>query len=281
MNKPPYNPQNQNTQQATVPSQGAKAPQAGKKKVNPKVVAGAAAGAAVLGVGATAAAMGLGANDDHNDDATDDIDLDVNAEEIEIGDSALNPDQPASGSFHFGLGGNDSASQPAAQHQQAPAHHQAAPQHPAAPAQEEQHIGGHTPGHEEEHFTPGNDEEVDPAEIISITEVDSDDNDMPELLEFEEPEYVDDGAGNIQVHADFTLEGETFTMIDVDGDGTFDGIDNGDGTMAEVNVGGLMVSDVEMMTHENDHDYLAANDLDNNTDVNAAGEASADDTILV
>ena len=104
---------------------------------------------------------------------------------------------------------------------------------------------------------------------------------MPELLEFEEPEYVQDDAGNIQVHADFTLEGETFTMIDVDGDGTFDGIDNGDGTMAEVNVGGLMVSDVEMMTHETDHDYLAANELDNNSDVNGVGESSADDTILV
>ena len=42
-----------------------------------------------------------------------------------------------------------------------------------------------------------------------------------------------------------------------------------------------MVSDVEMMTHENDHDYLAANELDNNSDVNGVGESSADDTILV
>lgn len=278
MNKPPYNPQSQNTQPATVPAQGPNAQHAGKKKVNPKVVAGAAAGAAVLGVGATAAAMGLGGHDDNNDD-----DIDVNAEEIEIGDSALNPDQPANGTFQFGNGHADSQSGTSA-----PAHHQSSASHanpPAAgnhtPTQEEQHIGSHTPGQQEQHVTIQNDEEVNPAEIISITEVDDNDNDMPELLEFEEPEYVQDDAGNIQVHADFTLEGETFTMIDVDGDGTFDGIDNGDGTMAEVNVGGLMVSDVEMMTHENDHDYLAANELDNNSDVNGVGESSADDTILV
>ena len=37
MNKPPYNPQSQNTQPATVPAQGPNAQHAGKKKVNPMI----------------------------------------------------------------------------------------------------------------------------------------------------------------------------------------------------------------------------------------------------
>lgn len=256
MNPPPFNPEKKNNTRDTVPAQESAAQNIGKKKANPYVVAGAAAGAAVLGVGATAAAMGLG--HDNEEAASEDIDIDANAEEIEIGGPALNPDQPSNNSFHFD---SEHDSQPS-----------------AFGEQQENTLSSET--HQEQNISIQEDDVVNPNEIISITAVDDEDNDMPELVEFEELEYVNDGSGHVQVHADFTIEGENFTMIDIDGDGIFDGIIDDDGTMAGVNTGGLMVSDVEMMTHDND-DYLAAHDMDNNTDINGVGESSDNDTILV
>ena len=56
MNKPEYQSQNE-TKLSNMPPRPHQAK--GKKKVNPAVVGGAVAGAAVLGVGGTAAAMSL------------------------------------------------------------------------------------------------------------------------------------------------------------------------------------------------------------------------------
>ena len=117
-------------------------------------------------------------------------------------------------------------------------------------------------------------------EVISVTEVDNNDNDMPELLSFEEPDYQTGPGGNVQVSANFTLEGENYTMIDVDNDGVFDGVVS-NGQVISTETGGMMVSDVELMVNESNDDYLAATETDNNDDVSLTGDVAADDTILV
>lgn len=121
---------------------------------------------------------------------------------------------------------------------------------------------------------------MDVNEVISVTEVDNNDNDMPELLAFEEPVYQTGPGGNVQVSANFTLEGENYTMIDVDNDGVFDGVVT-DGQVISTETGGMMVSDVELMVNESNDDYLAATETDNNDDVSLTGDVAADDTILV
>ena len=86
MNKPEYQSQNE-TKLSNMPPRPHQAK--GKKKVNPAVVGGAVAGAAVLGVGGTAAAMSLSDDDNEEELPEEDIlDLDSQEEEIVIGDGS-------------------------------------------------------------------------------------------------------------------------------------------------------------------------------------------------
>ena len=86
MNKPEYKSQNE-SKLSNMPPRPHQAK--GKKKVNPAVVGGAVAGAAVLGVGGTAAAMSLSDDDNEEELPEEDIlDLDSQEEEIVIGDGS-------------------------------------------------------------------------------------------------------------------------------------------------------------------------------------------------
>lgn len=262
------------------------------------------AGAAVLGVGGTAAAMSLSDDDNEEELPEEDIlDLDSQEEEIVIGDGSgagngesiishifggESADSPAATSAQAA---NDPSSQAAPHRPQQSHHHQHQPQaQQHQPQQQEQHQQTQQPQqqqqqqqqHQEQHqqdntHTP---DDVDVNEVISVTEVDNNDNDMPELLAFEEPDYQTGPGGNVQVSANFTLEGENYTMIDVDNDGVFDGVVS-DGQVISTETGGMMVSDVELMVNESNDDYLAATETDNNDDVSLTGDVAADDTILV
>ncbi len=281
MNKPEYQSQNE-TKLSNMPPRPHQAK--GKKKVNPAVVGGAVAGAAVLGVGGTAAAMSLSDDDNEEELPEEDIlDLDSQEEEIVIGDGSgagngesiishifggESADSPAATSAQAA---NGPSSQAAPHRPQQSHHHQHQPQaQQHQPQQQEQHQQDNT-------HTP---DDVDVNEVISVTEVDNNDNDMPELLAFEEPVYQTGPGGNVQVSANFTLEGENYTMIDVDNDGVFDGVVS-DGQVISTETGGMMVSDVELMVNESNDDYLAATETDNNDDVSLTGDVAADDTILV
>lgn len=301
MNKPEYQSQNE-TKLSNMPPRPHQAK--GKKKVNPAVVGGAVAGAAVLGVGGTAAAMSLSDDDNEEELPEEDIlDLDSQEEEIVIGDGSgagngesiishifggESADSPAATSAQAA---NGPSSQAAPHRPQQSHHHQHQPQaQQHQPQQQEQHQQTQQPQqqqqqqqqHQEQHqqdntHTP---DDVDVNEVISVTEVDNNDNDMPELLAFEEPVYQTGPGGNVQVSANFTLEGENYTMIDVDNDGVFDGVVC-DGQVISTETGGMMVSDVELMVNESNDDYLAATETDNNDDVSLTGDVAADDTILV
>ena len=281
MNKPEYQSQNE-TKLSNMPPRPHQAK--GKKKVNPAVVGGAVAGAAVLGVGGTAAAMSLSDDDNEEELPEEDIlDLDSQEEEIVIGDGSGAGNGESIISHIFGGESADSPAATSAQAANGPSS-QAAPHRPQQSHhhQHQPQAQQHQPQHQEQHqqdntHTP---DDVDVNEVISVTEVDNNDNDMPELLAFEEPVYQTGPGGNVQVSANFTLEGENYTMIDVDNDGVFDGVVS-DGQVISTETGGMMVSDVELMVNESNDDYLAATETDNNDDVSLTGDVAADDTILV
>lgn len=307
MNKPAYNPEQKNTIASGANPSTAKT----GKGINPKTVAGAAAGAAVIGVGGTAAAMHLSENAD--DAEEQEIDLDAQAEEIELdGNGDFNPDAPISGIGS--IFGANAGNTPAADHPaetpsrpnpdsatQAPtaAQQQPAAQQPSQAQEPNTNTAGNstTTGNTNSTTTenPANtsgqnenglqedpdDGPVSVDEVIALTEVDENDADMPELLSFENVELVqDEEDGTVQVQAQFTMEGENYTMIDVDNDGVFDTVADAAGN-AQGSAAGMMLSDIELINNENNTDYLAANEYDNNGDVSGSGESAIDDTVTV
>lgn len=241
------------------------------KKLNSKVAGGAVAGAAVLGVGGTAAAMSLADGDEDNE--IEEIDLDAQAEEIEIGaDDDFNPNTPdanssLNGMFHTNL-------------------------HPAHTSSDQQSTPSANNGHEAHNETnqsgtdnhininDTNDGTISADEVIALTEIDSNDNDMPELLTFENVELIQEPDGDVHLHAEFTVDGERYTMVDIDNDGVFDTVEDSTGTV-QGGAAGMMLSDIELISNENNTNYLAANDLDNNSNISGTGESAIDDNVII
>ncbi len=280
------------------------------KKFNGKVAVGAAAGAAVLGVGGTAAAMHF----NNDDEQAPEENTDAMEEEIVIGDDNFNPDAPIEGG---GLGSvfsvfssSTTTTEEAAQQTESAAqaqhtaphrqHHSSHSSHTQNSANSqtqhdnnnnEENGGGHNNNNNEDDNHGGGDTEngvpdiddiqpISPDEILSETSIDIDDNEIPELLSFDTVELVDDDQGNVHVQAEFTMEGENYTMIDIDNDGVFDSVADASGNDMGT-AGGMMISDIELINNANNDNYLSANEYDNNTDLSGTGESSLQDTIDV
>lgn len=225
------------------------------------VIAGVA-GAAVLAGGGTAAAMALA--DDN--DATD---ADGAEEEIVIGED-FNPDESVGGLGDIFVSSDDTDDTQNHHDVNGPVTQPIAQTEPDNPGHDNV-IG------EDDVVIP---DDTTPEDIIAVTEVDPEDNDMPELLSFNNVELVPTEDGEVMISADFTLEGDSYTMVDVDNDGIFDAVVDASGEM-QGSAGGMMLSDIELIANEGNNDYLAANEHDNNSDVSATGDASADDIVTV
>ena len=285
------------TRLATSPNGGE------EKKSNNAAIAGGIAAAAVIGGGATAAAMTLGGN--HDDDEEVEVEItDENGEVIpEL--TELIDDLAGVAGAHY------SQPQPQPQpgvNQTVNVQPPVTPEEPIGP----QNGGGEVPANGGGGENPANGgggegpanggggegpanggggegpanggdapAPINPEEILSVTEVDSDDNDIPEVVGFDNGvEVVAQENGEVAYVAEFSTEGGNGLMVDVDADGVFDMVTDGSGQNLG-SAGGTMVSDIELMQHENDTEYLAANELDNNSDVSGTGEAAADDVIII
>ncbi len=242
----------------TVLADSAEKPHDKKFNKGAAVAAGVGA-AAVAGVG-TAAAMNAFTDKPSVDDEAP-VTEENNEEEIIIGDDIFNPATPGNTVFSSILNPGH-----------APAAHE--PQQPAATSNTQVNNQSHT-GNEEPQPV-----HVNPDEVLAVTAIDESDNDMPELLSFESVELVPDENGEVTVEAQFTMNNESFTMVDIDGDGVFDNYVNEMGNN-QGSAAGMMVSDIELMQHENDNTYLAANNFDNNSEISGTYESSVDDTIIV
>ena len=250
----------------------------------------------------------------NDDEQAPEENTDAMEEEIVIGDDNFNPDAPIEGG---GLGSvfsvfssSTTTTEEAAQQTESAAqaqhtaphrqHHSSHSSHTQNSANSqtqhdnnnnEENGGGHNNNNNEDDNHGGGDTEngvpdiddiqpISPDEILSETSIDIDDNEIPELLSFDTVELVDDDQGNVHVQAEFTMEGENYTMIDIDNDGVFDSVADASGNDMGT-AGGMMISDIELINNANNDNYLSANEYDNNTDLSGTGESSLQDTIDV
>lgn len=291
------NKQNFNTQKDTIAATP-KAANKTNKSIDPKIAGGAIAGAAVLGVGGAAAA----ANYISDENEEDIIDLDAQAEEIEISpEEGFNPDAPVSSlNLNNIFAGNNPPQTPnAGRTPSAPTSNTGANN-----ANSAQHSNNVNPAHSNTNTVNVNtqqqpasaninqtttsvdnvvdeiDTPVNPQEVIAITAVDDDDNDMPELLTFESVELLPNEDGTVQIQAQFSMDGESYTMIDVDNDGIFDAVADAAGN-SQGSAAGMMLSDIEIINNANNNEYLAANEYDNNSNVSDTGDSAINDTVIV
>lgn len=122
------------------------------------------------------------------------------------------------------------------------------------------------------------------AAIISTEEIDPNDIDPVDVINFQEIETVYAVNGDTITHASFqNAAGEEFVMVDIDGDNVFDYVTDASGNPVidesghMVSAEGMTVDDAEIQIADN-NTYLAVNDTDNTSDFGS--DTIVDDIVI-
>lgn len=249
-----------------------------KSKKNRDTVRTAGAMAGLAGVGAAAGA-GAHAAYAATVDAQVDEDLDLEAVDLAEGAAAVGQTETAA-SAQPTPGTNAHQNSPSSQSQ----HHE----------DEQQPIVGEDEEDPEGHTNNVPDPKPDVPEPVTPNEIESDDNAIDEILAVEEIDVNDIDGEEIlnfdDISTVYTVDGEEFTaasfhldngfdgvMIDVDGDGMFDemAVNTTDGLVGIGEAPAITVDDVELELNPEDT-YLAQND---ETDHTLAEDSFMDDIL--
>lgn len=222
-----------------------------KQNINPAVVGGVAAGAAVAGAAGTAAARSFM---DRHPDMVQSLHTGGPSLPAEVTDE---PDEPAEAVIV-----DDGAADGDVRHQPHSDDGEPAVTH-------EQHISAYG------------------DELVAVEAVDPHDVEDADVAEYGEVGVIVSDAGVEQNYAVVEVGDEQLAMVDLDGDGVFDVMADEHGN-AVLDLSGpdkpaFTVSDAELQLQEQNgqYEYMAQTELDNNSDTSLSGDCYADDVIEV
>lgn len=222
-----------------------------KQNINPAVLGGVAAGAAVAGAAGTAAAQSF-------------LDTHADLEQaLHSGEPSLPADmmdEPAEAVIVDN--DNDGVA--------------------VADVKPQSHTGqsGSTVSHEQ-HIAAYEDE------VVAVEAVDPNDLDEPDMVEYGEVGVIVGENGVDQNYAMIEIGDDQLAMVDLDDDGVFDVITNEQGhavmDLSAENKPAFTMSDAEVQLQEQSgqYEYMAQTEFDNNSDTSMSGDHYADDIVTV
>lgn len=142
------------------------------------------------------------------------------------------------------------------------------------------HVDNNTQ-HQENHqqtTPPSSNEEINPDEILSVTEVDTNDIDGDRVINFDEVSTIVNTDGDeMNVGIFHTPDGTEVAMVDIDNDNVFDVVIDGQGDIIG-DANNMTVGDAELMINESNDTYLTQNDNESDS---MTGESFTDDAMFV
>jgi hypothetical protein len=139
------------------------------------------------------------------------------------------------------------------------------------------HVDNNTQHHQQT-TPPSSNEEINPDEILAVTEVDTNDIDGERVINFDEVSTIVNTEGDeMNVGIFHTPDGTEVAMVDIDNDNVFDVVIDGQGDIIG-DAKNMTVGDAELMINESNDTYLTQNDHESDS---MTGESFTDDAMFV
>jgi hypothetical protein len=139
------------------------------------------------------------------------------------------------------------------------------------------HVDNNTQHHQQT-TPPSSNEEINPDEILAVTEVDTNDIDGERVINFDEVSTIVNTEGDeMNVGIFHTPDGTEVAMVDIDNDNVFDVVIDGQGDIIG-DAKNMTVGVAELMINESNDTYLTQNDHESDS---MTGESFTDDAMFV